>query len=156
VNQCLKVKANGEQCGARAVTPEGLCSIHGGLVDPAAIGRKGGQKTAGPGDQRALAKLVADNDDLRSMAQKVFKDALNSEIPSERLAAAKAIASVAPERPVPESQRKGWQTEYAGLPMADLAKELSQYIDGGIVKVLPTPGEIVAQAEALKKQKEES
>jgi hypothetical protein len=40
---CTATNKRGEPCSARAVTAEGLCAIHGGLVDPQEIGRKGGQ-----------------------------------------------------------------------------------------------------------------
>ena len=42
---CRAENKRGEPCSARAVTAEGFCAMHGGLVDPQAIGRKGGSRS---------------------------------------------------------------------------------------------------------------
>src|SRR5690349_1427016 len=83
---CRAENKHGEPCRARAVTAEGLCAIHGGLVDPQAIGRKGGSRSP-------LTKLRREADDgLREQARAVLSKALRGEdVDKAQLDAAKSL-----------------------------------------------------------------
>jgi hypothetical protein len=92
---CRAHNKRGEPCGARAVTADGLCAIHGGVVDPKAIGRKGGRGRTrkGMGGKQLSASLrerlraSIDEDPLAE----VLVAGLESENAKERLDVAKLV-----------------------------------------------------------------
>jgi hypothetical protein len=89
---CSATNRRGEPCGSRAVTPDGRCAIHGGLVDPSELGRKGGKASG-----RARSGLGPDvvDADLRERARNRLYDMLDSDNEATRLSAAKSLFSYA-------------------------------------------------------------
>jgi hypothetical protein len=88
--KCNGTNRHGEPCGARAMTPEGKCAMHGGLVDPSAMGKAGGRASARI--RNGFGPEVAD-DDLRELARSSLRDALKSDDEKTRLAAARSLFS---------------------------------------------------------------
>lgn len=88
--RCNGTNRHGQPCQARAVTPSGKCVMHGGLVDPSAMGKAGGRASARL--RNGLGPEVAD-DDLRELARSSLRDALKSDDEKTRLAAARSLFS---------------------------------------------------------------
>jgi hypothetical protein len=88
--RCSATNRHGEPCKAWAMTPDGRCAMHGGLVDPSALGRAGG--LASVRVRNGLGPEVAD-DDLRERARSRLRDMLDSDDEKTRLAAARSLFS---------------------------------------------------------------
>jgi plasmid stability protein len=112
---CKITNKRGERCAAHAVE-RGLCVVHGGRVDPAAIGRKGGKV-------RPLTRLrERADDDLREQAREVLSQALRGEnVEKPQLDAARSLFSYRAGSP-PARQADG---EYARERMPDGSRPVS-------------------------------
>jgi hypothetical protein len=89
---CIALNRRGEPCGSRAITPDGRCAIHGGVVDPSELGKKGGR--ANGRVRSGLGPEVVDSD-LRERARAKLHELLDSKNEATRLSAAKSLFSYA-------------------------------------------------------------
>jgi hypothetical protein len=116
----------GEQCsqtrGLVEIAGELRCSRHSGSPSPPIEG------------------------DLRSEAHKELRKMLRDPNPNIRIRAATAIGSFSPEKPVSESEKKGWQTEYEGVDSREVVEILKAAYGDQPIEILPSPGEIMRQA----------
>jgi hypothetical protein len=99
--RCSATNKRGEACGARAITPDGRCAIHGGVVDPSELGRKGGR--ASVRSRLGLGPEVAD-DDLREKARARLNSMLDSDDEKTQLSSAKSLYSYG-ATPAPSDRR---------------------------------------------------
>jgi hypothetical protein len=80
---CSATTSAGNPCKAQAVTADGLCAAHGGLVDMQAIGRRGGERR---GKAEQLERLTD-----REQAMAALRRALDGGNKAAMVAAAKAL-----------------------------------------------------------------
>jgi hypothetical protein len=91
----------GEPCGSRAITKDGKCAAHSGIVDMRAIGMAGGR--ASVRSRLGLDPELADGR-LRKKAKAALEALLDSEDEGRRLSAARALYSYAPAKPVDDER----------------------------------------------------
>jgi hypothetical protein len=118
---CTATNKRGEPCSARAVTAAGLCAIHGGLVDPKAIGRKGGSRSP----LTKLRRAAGQDDQLREQARQVLSRALDGEnVDKAQLDAARSLfAFRAAVPPASEQAREQRAVDRGGVfSIADLVR----------------------------------
>jgi hypothetical protein len=99
--RCRGTTKSGQPCQSFAVTKEGFCSVHGGLVDAAAIGRKGGQQRTR--NLLGLDDSVAD-ESLRAKARRKLESILDGGDSAAALRAATALYSYRSQQPPHEQQ----------------------------------------------------
>jgi hypothetical protein len=116
---CKGTRKDGQPCGARAMTADGLCAAHGGLVDMAAIGQAGGQ--ARSRSVLGINDEVAD-DRLRAKAKRRLEELLDSDDESKRLAAARSLYSYQATKPPAEeqSEQDHERISHGGATIADV------------------------------------
>jgi hypothetical protein len=84
---CNALRRDGEACRARAITPDGKCAAHGGLVNMAEVGRLGGRASV-------RRRLGIDGDDaLRRKARATLDGMLDSDDPRVQIQAARSLFS---------------------------------------------------------------
>lgn len=128
--RCSAVNRHGERCrslrGLVEIDGVWKCATHAGLTSK---------------KQEDVSDLV--DDKLRTKARRRLDAMLDDPNPNIRIRAATAIGSYSPEKPVSESERKGWNVEYAGVPIAELAKVLKAALGDQPIEILPSPGEVM-------------
>jgi hypothetical protein len=140
---CKALNKRGEPCQSRALTVDGLCAIHGGLVDPQVIGRKGGSAPK-------MTRLRKEADDgLREQARAVLARALAGEdVPKAALDSARSLFSYRPSVPLPGEQARE-QTAGKVVVLGDLIRVaiecgLVRAADGGAILV---GGEVIERVD---------
>jgi hypothetical protein len=93
------------------------------------------------GDKALSAALPVD-DPLRTQAREELQRLLTSDSEQVRLRAATSLFGYGADKPQSEAERKGWQTQYAGVPAAEVAKVLKTAYGDEPIEVLPSPGEV--------------
>jgi hypothetical protein len=105
-SRCRGTNRRGQPCQRRA-TDNGCCVVHAGKLDMRAIGRRGGQQSVR--SRLGLDPEVADGR-LRKKAKARLEELLDSDDETKRLAAARALYSVGPQKPPPDEGRaSSWQ-----------------------------------------------
>jgi hypothetical protein len=87
---CNATRKDGQPCQARALTADGRCAAHGGLVDMRAAGRLGGK--ASVRSRLGFGPDVAD-DELREKARRRLNAMLDSKDEKLQLVAARSLFS---------------------------------------------------------------
>jgi hypothetical protein len=127
--KCSGTNKRGEPCGLWAMTEAGFCAVHGGLVDPSELGRKGGRASGRV--RSGLGPEVLD-DDLRERARSRLRDMLDSPDEKTRLAAARGLFSYGA---TPPSEGR---TPSGGVPASvkaerDMWEQHRQMVDMGLL-----------------------
>jgi plasmid stability protein len=138
---CRSHNKRGEPCSARAVTVEGFCAVHGGLVDPATIGRKGGKASK----LTKLRRAVRQDDELREEARQVLARALRGEeVPKAALDSARSLFSYRSDVP-PAGEQAARPTGPAKIivlrDIVELAVQCGEVrAKGGVIEVAGRDG----------------
>jgi uncharacterized Zn finger protein (UPF0148 family) len=142
---CEHTKASGDPCtcwvGLKKIDGKFTCPYHAGKTDMKTIGKAGQAKQE---IEDVTRGVESEDDELREKARKRLRKMIDDKNPNIAIRAATALAAYSPEKPINEQQRRGWSTEHAGLPIKELFDSLKYVAGDEAIRLLPSPGEILA------------